>query len=715
MINDCYDLIKSKVLYISQSGTSGYANAAKGHVYDLIKKKINVKWVTFETDSTNTTETSDFDSYISKCKKNIIMDVDCLIVHSTPDLWKSLLTKEHTDGVKTIVGRTVWEFEKLIPEWVDIINNSIVDYVSVPTEWNKQNFINSGVTKPILVDPHVYVDFPYSRHTIEHFFTDKSVVFCNSLIDIENIKNTYKFYTIGQFADRKGIRETIEMFCKTFTRDDGVALFVKTFRENYSEQEQNKCIETIFSIIKDSNNIAYAPIILIKENLSYDEMHSLHDLCDCYVQFPRTEGFGLGIFDAYKKNKNIVVTGYGGHVEYLKKNYAGLVAYDLQDLDNQTFPNYDLDNTYKWAITDKKSAYDKLNAALQRFQPISLKKVSPSILYIGQYGTSGYASAAKQYIADYVLKGIPVTWQPLKFDTSELHDDCYVNILAKSAINRKIQYDTVILHCTPDLWKRYITENDNVWKNKKIIGYTVWETNRLKPEWVDAINSVHEVWCPSTYNERCFIESGVIIPIKVVPHLFYKKKLPTESKIRELDDDRYTFYNISELNHRKNVLEMVDSFCAEFTYDDSVQLLLKLHYKDHSAANKEHCKNQIDGILSKYSNPPKVVVICDSLNEDRLLALHAHGDCYVSLTRSEGFGLTIFDAYNYGKRVIVTGYGGQLDYLGVQYSGLVNYTLVDVNNMESFNGNYNHSDQLWAQPDVQHFRKLIRNCYENQL
>jgi hypothetical protein len=97
------------------------------------------------------------------------------------------------------------------------------------------------------------------------------------------------------------------------------------------------------------------------------------------------------------------------------------------------------------------------------------------------------------------------------------------------------------------------------------------------------------------------------------------------------------------------------------------------------------------------------------------LALHAHGDCYVSLTRSEGFGLTIFDAYNYGNRVIVTGYSGQIDYLGLQYEGLVNYTLVDVNNMESFNGNYNHSDQQWAQPDLQHFRKLIRKCYENQL
>jgi hypothetical protein len=40
MINNCYDLIKSTVLYISQNGTSGYANAAKGYVYDLIKKKM---------------------------------------------------------------------------------------------------------------------------------------------------------------------------------------------------------------------------------------------------------------------------------------------------------------------------------------------------------------------------------------------------------------------------------------------------------------------------------------------------------------------------------------------------------------------------------------------------------------------------------------------------------------------------------------------------
>jgi glycosyltransferase involved in cell wall biosynthesis len=36
----------------------------------------------------------------------------------------------------------------------------------------------------------------------------------------------------------------------------------------------------------------------------------------------------------------------------------------------------------------------------------------------------------------------------------------------------------------------------------------------------------------------------------------------------------------------------------------------------------------------------------------------AHCDCYVSLHRSEGFGLTIAEAMLLGKPVIATRYGG---------------------------------------------------------
>ena len=52
--------------------------------------------------------------------------------------WLSRIGAAHS---KLVIGRTVWEFEKLLPAWVDAINTSIVDIVSVPTEWNKQCFI----------------------------------------------------------------------------------------------------------------------------------------------------------------------------------------------------------------------------------------------------------------------------------------------------------------------------------------------------------------------------------------------------------------------------------------------------------------------------------------------------------------------------------------------------------------------------------------------
>jgi hypothetical protein len=94
------------------------------------------------------------------------------------------------------------------------------------------------------------------------------------------------------------------------------------------------------------------------------------------------------------------------------------------------------------------------------------------------------------------------------------------------------------------------------------------------------------------------------------------------------------------------------------------------------------------------------------------LALHSFGDCYVSLNKGEGFGLTIFDAFNYGKKVITTGYGGQIDFLGSDYSGLVNYKLDKVDGMDSFSKNYSN-DQLWAYPDLDHVGVLMEKFYKN--
>jgi glycosyltransferase involved in cell wall biosynthesis len=342
------------------------------------------------------------------------------------------------------------------------------------------------------------------------------------------------------------------------------------------------------------------------------------------------------------------------------------------------------------------------------------------VYYIGQYGTSGYASAARGYLYHYFSLGVPITWDPLYFDNSKLNDDDLYDIIIKSLINKPIpEHDMVIMHSTPDLWPQFWIEKEKILTNKIVNGYCTWETNRLPKNWIKCINGyVNEVWCPSTYNEKVFIESGVKVPIRVVPHVFLPKVLPSLETIklintlngdRIIKDNNYTFYTIGELNARKGIEDTIKVFCRAFKEKDPVRLILKVHYKNYSDENKKICEDKIKDELVKYPEHPQIICIFDNISNNELLAIHSLGDCYVSLTKSEGFGLTIFDAFKYGKKVIATGYSGHLDFLGNNYPGLVRYKLGPVTGMTVFSTNYTE-EQMWAYPDLNHAVELMRNA-----
>jgi hypothetical protein len=337
------------------------------------------------------------------------------------------------------------------------------------------------------------------------------------------------------------------------------------------------------------------------------------------------------------------------------------------------------------------------------------------IYYIGQYGTCGYASAARGYLYHYFSLGLPITWHPLYFDDSVLSMDDPYNVVISSLIDKSIpSYDMVIMHSTPDLWPEFWKDEEHKLKNKIVVGYCAWETNRLPKRWVECINgSVNEVWVPSTYNQVHFQESGVTIPIRVVPHIFLSKQLPPRSQIqlkyggKLLPNDIYTFYTIGEMNARKSIEDTVHVFCRAFTKSDSVRLIVKVHYKNYQSSNVEFCKNTINAILEQYPDRPEVILLLNCMTNDEILALHSLGDCYVSLTKSEGFGLTIFDAFNYGRKIIATGYSGHLDFLGKDYPGLVSYTLGPVEGMDGFSTNYT-GEQMWAIPNLDHAIELLK-------
>jgi len=341
-----------------------------------------------------------------------------------------------------------------------------------------------------------------------------------------------------------------------------------------------------------------------------------------------------------------------------------------------------------------------------------------SVFYVGQYGTSGYASAAKGYIAEYVTEGVPVCWHTLKFDSSKLDTTNYVNALAESAIDRPLaSKDRIILHSTPDLWNGFIGKYE-CGKYRSVVGYCAWESSKLPDEWVESINLLPEVWCPSQYNKNVFENCGVTAKVKVVPHVWFDQKLLDKSKVTitdcfgtELSKTKYTFYCIGELTARKSIEELVKVFDKLNDKYPNTQLLLKVHYKDYTITNINYIVNRLNKVSDKIGKSIHLLLM--NLNEREMLSLHAFGDCYVSLTKSEGFGLTIFEAYKLNKDVIATGFSGHIDFLGKDHEGLVNYKIGTIEGMESFSKNYT-SDQEWAYPDLDHAYELMENKVNNK-
>lgn len=306
------------------------------------------------------------------------------------------------------------------------------------------------------------------------------------------------------------------------------------------------------------------------------------------------------------------------------------------------------------------------------------------INYYSPYGSSGYAKAAQEYVKA-LNQYVSVNHFELKFDHG------YVPYPKAYPVN--------IIHSTPEWWINYRVPG------KLNIGYTVWETDKLDERWPFYMNAVDIVFVPCEWNKKVFEESGVVKPIYVIPHI-----LPEIKEIDKVKDDRYIFYTIGQWTERKGIHLTIRAFCQAFTSIDNVVLKVKTFGNDYSKFEKGRIKRMTRQILAQFDNPPKVELLLDEWTDDQISELHANSDCYVSLCRSEGWGLGAFEALGYNNQVIMTGYGGQTEFLPKR--SLINYNLIPVQGMEHIPW-YNPS-QKWAEPNLQEAVFAMRKRYKNR-
>jgi glycosyltransferase involved in cell wall biosynthesis len=154
---------------------------------------------------------------------------------------------------------------------------------------------------------------------------------------------------------------------------------------------------------------------------------------------------------------------------------------------------------------------------------------------------------------------------------------------------------------------------------------------------------------------------------------------------------------------RKNPVGLIEAFKRAFLPGEGPQLLIKtINAPLRPLAEEE--------VLWAAHGRSDIHVIDRSLSAVELSGLMAACDCYASLHRAEGFGLTMAEAMAIGKPVIATGYSGNVDFMNASNSLLVDYAIGRVGpECEIY-----PPEGEWADPSVEHGAELMRRVHDDR-
>lgn len=335
-----------------------------------------------------------------------------------------------------------------------------------------------------------------------------------------------------------------------------------------------------------------------------------------------------------------------------------------------------------------------------------------TIAYIGHADHSGYGRAAVAMVAALGRAGLGVRLVPTRWGappTAGSADDD--RILAGASAH--------LLHTLPEHFPAWIGRiRARTARHTPIWGYTTWESDRLPSHWPALLDQLDGVLVPSHWNARVFAQARLRVPVRVLPHAPPMTVPPRQPPPDWLEavEERFLFHTIGDWNARKAPWLVIRAFLAEFDAADPVALVVKTGRLDRTRQERSWrqgfrrrfatTRRAFQREMARAAAPPPVLLVDHDLDASAIAALHHRGQCYVSLSHGEGWGLGAFEAALAGRPVIATGHGGWLDFLPADLAGLVRCRQVPVApgpGEDSY-----EPGQSWAEADQDHARALMR-------
>lgn len=308
----------------------------------------------------------------------------------TPDITRKVVAIEHAEPCKmrefTAEGRPLFVIsramsEGLLPQDQVKCLKARADEVWVPTQFHVAAFVKSGVPRHMIhvipesvdatffdpsklkhiacdgvgqclvafrTDTRAHQDFwsAYGRRSlILRRWTDTPTAFMPTTKSNASslTRSGFRFLSVFKWESRKGWDILLNAYWQTFdkNRDRGVVLCLRTWKPHWetgpadvSDWLRIFANDRFGSTLED-----LAPVELIQDELSREELRRLYGMADAFVLPTRGEGWGLPIMEAMAMALPVIATNYSGPAAFMTAKNAFPLQYGEVRADGKAEPS----------------------------------------------------------------------------------------------------------------------------------------------------------------------------------------------------------------------------------------------------------------------------------------------------------------------------------------------------------------------------------------
>ena len=308
---------------------------------------------------------------------------------------------------------------------------------------------------------------------------------------------------------------------------------------------------------------------------------------------------------------------------------------------------------------------------------------------------NGLAQGVRMYARALEESGIPHTllntdfldWLPQK-DTT--FDD---------RLTTENRYAVNVMHVNPDQWQEACgmfprSQFDGHYN----IGIFQWELETAPKDWKPLFDYVDEVWTPSAFTARTMQKETdkPVIPI------LYCIETPCDETLTRADfglkDGDFLvlmMYDSNSYASRKNPGAAIDAFREAFGEEpEDAKLVIKI----------SNPKPEDIAFVEERLKPGSYILMTERLERRKMNSLIRLCDVFLSLHRSEGFGLVLAEAMSLGTATVATNWSANTEFMPEGTACLVDQKPVPVGSAYQ----YEQEGLTWADADAHQAAGYLR-------